>query len=171
MAIMELVTTSGALNILNNPTAREAISTEKMIEIFREKQLAIIRYLPDELRKEYLDLQAMIDAIEQEERRYAQGLKPHKVEVFSGPKGKKQYALVLKPRIPLSVHEENVIEAIRSNGPMPRGAILEVTGVPAGSLSAILKGKKFVRTKDGRWGLRKENTRKKKSGPSAPTAK
>lgn len=168
MPIAQYMTTSQAADYLNLRD-RQPISTAMLIESLREQQLAIVKKLPRELVDEYVRLQEIIKAIERAEVNHALGLMPDKIEEFSADDGKKEYGLTFKYRLPLSVHKENVIEAIRKFGPLTRRAILGAAKVPAGSLSAILKGKEFVRVEGGRWGLKE--TKGKKTGPSAPTAK
>lgn len=57
-------------------------------------------------------------------------------------------------RIPLSVHKQRLIEFLAKNGESTRGDIIAGTGIPAGSLSELLRGEEFVQADRGFWNLR-----------------
>jgi hypothetical protein len=64
------------------------------------------------------------------------------------------YAADRDVRLPLAVRRRQLAEFFKEYGPSARGRITEITGIPDGSLSAILKQPEFEQKVRGLWGLK-----------------
>jgi hypothetical protein len=58
-----------------------------------------------------------------------------------------------QPRVPLTERRLMLVEFLKKYGPQTRAAILAKTGIPNGSLAALLNKPEFSRDADGRWSL------------------
>lgn len=158
-----------------------AMTTTELMNRLRKRQGEILQSLSPELLAEYTKLAEMIALIRAEEDRVAaaHGKKIGDavgVPVFIEDHGGLELVIKGAPpatsvgtRLPLAVQKEKVIRFLDNNGPMPRSTILSMTGVPAGSLSALLKGKEFKQNDTGNWELNYDEI--EKPGPSDPPAK
>ncbi len=63
---------------------------------------------------------------------------------------------VTEERLSMKQHKEALINHLTSSGPSTRKTILRVTGIPAGSLSELLREPEFESVNRGEWRLRGE---------------
>lgn len=49
--------------------------------------------------------------------------------------------------------KDTIEKLLREHGPLPRKQILEMTGIPIGTLAYVLNDKKSFYNKDGKWGV------------------
>src|SRR5205807_3698916 len=81
-----------------------------------------------------------------------------------GPRPVKGGFMPEVPRIPLFVHKQKLVDFLSTREAATRVQIIKATGIPAGSLSSLLKSRDFAQVRHGYWALKGQG----KAAPSTP---
>lgn len=152
----------------------QGFTTGELVLRLRNRRRAILGTLPKEVRREFLRLGKLIKTVLDEERRRQEEMAADPFsdragsDPFTWPRTAEeslrhptvggQPVEPLFPdsgRVPLSVHKRALVAFLREHGPASREEIAAKTGIPAGSLSALLRRRGvFEKVKRGVWKLK-----------------
>jgi hypothetical protein len=117
------------------------VRSNDLIRRWREQRREILKTLAPEMLKEYRRLSGLIRAVLAEEAQFAR-------------------------RASLADHKKKLIAFFTEHGPAHRGEIVNKTGIPLGSLGALLRESEFESHERGLWALKGQV---KKPGHVSPT--
>lgn len=117
------------------------MDAKEIIRRARLRQGEILRELPQELLDEYEKLTAVI--------RFVRG------QLDEDEHEAEEDKLPGTGKVALKDRKEQLVAFLRRHGPASRQAILDGTGIPAGSLGVVLKDDAFEKNDEGLWMIAK----------------